>query len=1182
MAKDNENEGVAQGEGLEANAENKGFEVAKTLVAQKFAAAGGKEAVINTLDFVKELMDAGLEGFSVDDISAWFKMMQQSGYDVKPLVKIAGKTPSSWKIVSAPALNAEAPVIESVPNKFEGSVVESAVNNNEQLREVQLAALEAYIASLGEGVAFTGKDATTALQADEKLEKPSNARVVALLVQLRNAGKVKWSGGDDYESIPEKKKSGEVPQEFIDVVKEMADKGSEMLSLDQLQGEVEKYTQIAVAPSTVRHIAQQLVEKGVLEAVPGSDSEWSIVSTGTKSEVKDAGVTYAKMLDALAAVAETTDMEGLQAAFKAAGMAGTVTEVMRALPGLAAEGLIKENDADTWEVNKAEVAKRQNPAEVESVTVETDAEKLAQARLQAVEEYINTQADAGGEITQAGALAMLEADAAMGEVTDMDVFKIFEDFEKAGKIKFISRGRYERVVQEDEEDAVGDTEAKKQELFEARLFVLESFVEKAAESGEDITITSVKAALEAEGDLGTDIPEAEIEALLAKLVDNGTIRVQTDGKYEVVTEAEDESDEAGAETFTSEQLAVAHRWLRRAINRPGVKFIDVVTLARALAEAGQGGLDTAGSVALLGKLAADGLIAPFLTDSENSARNAWKINPEAVRALIAEEDETERESATDFYERTGASKNDLVAFARDVLRLPHMTAGIVEDRYTGEQLQAILDEYTKSLNQGRNYRVPSTTAWDAFPDEDLLGEEEVDEEEPEEEPEEEKPGLLGRIFGKKKSKKPVRAERPGVETSDSADIAAWKVSRRGKSFINSLAELNGDLALGGQDFFDQDNETDIEQAMIAQEMFDTHYAKVHTIFDRQLEAMTGYSMYDIFNLGPEGEKMYEDFGKWVVRQAYLDAGTPQGRGRLEKIISLDVQAQENASFLATVVSTERLQELRDRRDDWKTAYKITRITSGDARDARDRLGKAVPTSWFAEVKGIRTARRYEEYVREVEEDYNQAPQVKAEIAKQREQIIAELDSMNGLLDAEGDKTSPASGFAKMLRSMIDKIGSTEKPTTGEVTPTEREQAEQAEQVLQAVKKVQAQREQIGASAFAFYDEQEQNKAGLEILRLEARVTKLIQQEFAKALEGKIAAGRAKGIVDFRAETLAMVERLAGNLTGSKARRNATAALAKVLEEKTKSFAKTEPKGAQLEVLKELEKSIALLNKRMKS
>lgn len=535
-----------------------------------------------------------------------------------------------------------------------------------------------------------------------------------------------------------------------------------------------------------------------------------------------------------------------------------------------------------------------------------------------------------------------------------------------------------------------------------------------------------------------------------------------------------------------------------------------------------------------------------------------------------------------FYERNNVKKSDLADFAREVLHFPYMASGITNDDYDSELLRVVFDEFRKYVKQGVNYTQPNRDHWDNFPYNAILGDEQAPNQDDEriefaeaQRPVEKK-GFFSSIFRRKKPAQSVRVEQPGVETRNPADIAAWKVSRRGKSFINSLVELKGDLAPGGQDLFDQDNEKDIERAMVAQEMFDTHYFQVRNVFDRQLEAMTGYSMYEIFNLGPEGEKLYEDFGKWVLRQSYLDAGTSQGSGRLEKIMSLEAQAQKNASFLATVVSTERLQELRDRRDEWNRAYKLVGFESSKARQ---KLGEANPRGFFAEARGVQTARRYKEYVREVEENYNKAPQVKAEIAKQRNQIIAELASMNGLLDAESDKTSPASGFAKMLRSMIDKISSTETSTPGEVTQTERQQAEQAEKVLQAVKRLQVQRQAIGAPAYAFHEEQEPHKADVEIRRLEQRVTQLIQKEYAAALESKIATGRAKSIADFKAETLAMVERLAGVLTGPEAGRKAIIALTETLEEKTKSFAKTEPKGAKLEVFNELEKMIALLRKR---
>ncbi len=1160
MANEQERELSGQNQELEVNTESKGLETAKALIAQKFAAADGKEVVVNTLDFVSELMDAGVDNLTVDDISTWFKEMLNDGYDVKPLVKAAGKTPMSWKIVSAPALNAEVPVIEPSHDEVIEPVV--ADKTKGQLPEAQLAALEEYITSLGEGAEFTGKDAEAALQVDDKLEKPSSARVVALLAKLANAGKVKWNGGDSYGLIPEKQKSKDVPPEFYDFVQKLAEGGSTTLSLDRLKSEADKYTQIEVDESTARYIAQQLVEKGVLEAVPGSDSEWSIVSTGTKPEVKDVGVTFPKMLEALAVVAEITDVEGMCAAFKSAGMTGTTEEVLRAMPGLIAEGLVKE-EAGTITVNKEQVAERRKSTETEPDVKSAEGERLQEAQVKAVEAYVNTQADAGGEITQAGALAMLEADAAMGDVTDLEVFKIFKDLERARKIKFISNGRYERVVPEEEGPEKEESKTE-QELFDERLVALAIYVGGQVGAGE-ITIAAAKQTLEAQGDLGDNIPEADMEKLFAELVKDGTVRALDNGNYEAVTDDEEEADEA----FTEEQMDVAQRWLKSTLSKSSVRFIDIVTMGDVLAKAG---LSKAGAAAILAQLEKDKLITPL------TKGRSWTLNKKAIEALEDDEEGDEIESAADFYERTGVLKSDLVAFARDVLGLPYMAAGIVNGKYTGKQLQDIFAEYEASENQGGTYRPPSVEAWNAFPDEDLLGDDKEDEEEPEPEVEEKKPGFFGKLFGKKNPKKPVRAERAGAEAVDSADIATWKASRRGKSFINSLTELNGDLA-GVQDYFDQDNEVDLEQAMTAQEMFDTHYAKVRNIFDRQLEAMTGYSMYDIFNLGPEGEQMYADFGKWVVRQAYLDAGTPQGRGRLEKIISLDASVQEKSSFLASVVSPQRLQELQDKRDDWKTAYKVTRITSGDARDARDRLGKAVPTSWFAEVKGIRTARRWDEYVQEVEEDFDRAPEVKAKIEKQRQQIIAELGSMNGLLDAESDKTSPTSGFAKMLRSMINKIGSTEEPAKGEVTQTEREKAEQAEQVLQAVKKVQAQREAAGVSAYAFYDEQEQNKADLEILGLEAKVRKLVQKEFAKALAAKIDAGKAKGIVDLRAETIMTIERLAGNLTGPDARRNATVAIAKVLEEQAQELAKSKPEGPKAEVLKELENSITLLRKR---
>lgn len=538
-----------------------------------------------------------------------------------------------------------------------------------------------------------------------------------------------------------------------------------------------------------------------------------------------------------------------------------------------------------------------------------------------------------------------------------------------------------------------------------------------------------------------------------------------------------------------------------------------------------------------------------------------------------------------FYEKNNVKRSDLADFAREVLHFPYMASGITNDHYDSELLRVVFDEFQKYVRLGANYTQPNTDHWGNFPNDAILGDEQAPNQDDEgiESAEEQRPvenkSFFRRIFRRKKPAQSVRAKQSEVETRNFADIAAWKASRRGKSFINSLVELKGDLDPGGQDLFDPDNEKDIERAMVAQEMFDTHYSQVRNVFDRQLEAMTGYSMYDIFNLGPEGEKMYEDFGKWVLRQSYLDAGTSQGSGRLEKIMSLEAQAQKNASFLATVVSTERLQELRNERDDWNSAYKLVGFESSEARQ---KLGAAKPRGFFAEARGVQTARRYKVYVREVEEDYNKAPQVKAEIAKQRQQIIAELDSMNGLLDAEGDKTSPASGFAKMLRSMIAKISSTETSTLGKVTPTERQQAQQAEQVLQAVKRLHAQREAIGAPAYAFHEEQEPHKADVEIRRLEQRVTRLIQKEYAAALESKIATRRAQSIDDFKAETLAMVERLAGVLTGPEARRKAIIALTETLEEKTKSFAKTEQKGAQLEVLKELEKMIAWLRKRAKS
>lgn len=1269
MDKKQELELSDSGEQLEALIESKSLEIAKGLIAQKYAAAQGKEANLNTVNFVRELNNAGAENFDVEDVPALFNEMRKDGYQLEVLVQLGVKVPMSWKIVSAPPIEAGPvnPVVETNENGLESGHVEEpiteAASPAELLRDARLSALEKYIDSLGAGVEFTGKEAQAALQTDE-LENPKNAATVALLARLEKAGKIRHLGGDKYAAISEKQEY-KSPREVVEaLVEHMAAEGKEILLPSDVDEALEAAgLDVAREKGVARLNIDDLVTQGILRRKVGAVLGWDIVpknvllrealkkkivegefktdaqildilaentaeitpaimrdglaaagitmsladvegsifpalaaqgliaetsvggiwavnaevlaaqqgkgkETKPQSEVKNGSETFDKMVEALATLPDETDVEGIRVAFKAAGLAGTMEEVLLALPGLAREGLLTETEPGTWVVQRAEVAKRQKSAETGPATEATEAEKLAAARIQAIEAYIQTQADAGGEITQAGALAVLEADAAMGAVTDLDVYKIFEDLEKAGKIKFISNGKYERVVPEDAKEDEGEAEKKERELFEARLAALAVYVAGKVGGGE-ITIAAAKQALEGDGHLGDNIPEADIEKLFAELVADGTVRALDNGNYEAVSDDEEES----AESFTDEQMNVVHKWLKQSLNKPSVRFIDVKTLGDLLAKAG---LAKAGAAALLAQLEADGLLSPL------TKGRSWKLNKDAIRDMDSDSEDEEAESAADFYERTGVLKSDLVAFARDVLGLPHMAAGIVKGKYTGQQLQDIFDEYEVSQDQGGAYLPPSMEAWDAFPDEDLLGDGREDEEEPEPGVAEKKPGFFGKLFGKKKSnKKPARAERADAEASDSADIAAWKASRRGKSFINSLTELNGDL-LGVQDYFDQDSEVDVEQAMIAQEMFDTHYAQVRNIFDRQLEAMTGYSMYDIFNLGEEGQKMYADFGKWVVRQSYLDAKTPQGRGRLEKIISLDASVQENASFLATVVSPQRLQELQDRRDDWKTAYKITRVTSGDARDARDRLGKAVPEGWFAEVKGIRKARRYDEYVQEVEENFERAPEVKAEIAEQRRKIIAELDSMNGLIDAEQDKTSPASGFAKMLRSMIDKIGSSKTPAEdAEITQTDREKAEEAERVLQAVRKVQAQREAVGASAYAFYDEQEQNKADFEIRRLEADVTKLVQKEFAKALEAKINAGKAKGIIDFRAETIMTIERLAGNLACSKPRREAAVAIAKVLEEQASKLEKTNPEGPKAEVLKELNNSITLLRKRIR-
>ena len=400
----------------------------------------------------------------------------------------------------------------------------------------------------------------------------------------------------------------------------------------------------------------------------------------------------------------------------------------------------------------------------------------------------------------------------------------------------------------------------------------------------------------------------------------------------------------------------------------------------------------------------------------------------------------------------------------------------------------------------------------------------------------------------------------------STDINTWKKSRRGQSFIKSLLEINAVLAQGRQEAFDPDNPIHLQRAMVAQNLNDTHYAKIRHIFDQQLEAITGYSTYDIFNLGEVGEQMLAHIGQWVMRQSYLDAAMGEGRGRLEKILSLSDSYTRNNGFLETVMSDERLEQVKDKRDTWKAAYKIFRPD----RAARKELGRAAPRGLFAKFKGLKLSRKYDQWVEEAEADVKRAPVVKARIEEERTSIWAEFSQMNGL------QTTVVTAFQKVFQELVDsaKRGTPLVNIPAEATVLERTQAEAAavEEVLHALRRLRTPRIESGDPVGRYLYDLDNPAQDEQILV--AQAARLIVRAFAEELRIKVASGTQTNIVNFRTDTAQYKDKLTRLLD----QQQAVKALSEVLTRQLQEIEINAAHPGKPDIIKTLQQSLMLLSR----